>query len=210
MVVTPSNRQLKLLRFFGVQVSEKLSTGAAGWEIARVMEDSDKREQWRRYLYVTRDFDSDSSELKPLSREDLETVEVPADWDASVAQKQFREELAEHLLNGASPFDIPQPPVLFEGSTFVFTGRFRFGPRRTCEAAVLKRGGALVPGETVTHLVDYLVVGELGSAQWKRQAYGSKIEKAVVERRGHATPAIISEKHWREYLQAPPLAVSNY
>ena len=50
MVVRPSNRQLKLLRFFDVQISEKLSAGAAGWEIARLMEDVENCDRWRRYL----------------------------------------------------------------------------------------------------------------------------------------------------------------
>lgn len=200
MIVRPSNRQMKLLRFFGVQVSDKLSAGAAGWEIVRILEGDANREQWRRYLFVTEDFDSDSPDLKPFTREALDRAVVPYDWSASAAEREFREDLVAKLLDGVAPFDVPQPPVTFSGSTFVFTGRFEFGSRKKCEAAVLERGGALAPSESVTHLVDYLVVGAKGNLQWKRETYGSKIEKAVVERRGHGTPAIISESHWRRYL----------
>jgi NAD-dependent DNA ligase len=206
MVIRPSNRQLKMLRFFGVDAPERLSAGAAGWEIARLMEDVENSELWRRYLYLTEDFDVDSSELKLFRREHLETVSVPWDWNPSVAERLFREELVAQLLDGASPFDVPQPPVVFDGSTFVFTGRFEFGSRKACEAAVLQRGGALAPSETVTHLVDYLVVGAKGNLQWKRDTYGSKIEKAVLERRGHGTPAIISEKHWRAHVDTTQIA----
>jgi NAD-dependent DNA ligase len=137
---------------------------------------------------------------KPFSPEQINGIEVPESWNESVAQRVFREELAAQLLVGNSPFDVPQPPIVFAGSTFVFTGRFMFGTRKACEEAVLKRGGALVPGESVSHLVDYLVVGAKGNLQWKREGYGSKIEKGVVERRGHGTPAIVSEEHWKRYL----------
>ncbi len=49
----------------------------------------------------------------------------------------------------------------------------------------------------ISHVLDYLVVGGKGSERWKRRAYGSKIEAAVVERSIHGKPAIITEQHWR-------------
>ena len=54
-----SNRQKKLLRFFKVSFHPNISAGAAGWEIAAIMSSEDCREQWRRYLFPTSDFDSD-------------------------------------------------------------------------------------------------------------------------------------------------------
>ena len=98
---------MKLLRFFGVDADDKLSVGAAGWEIARILEDDENRERWRRYLFVTKDFDSDSPNLKPFTREALDHAVVPADWDESAAVKEFREELVAKLLDGVSPFDVP-------------------------------------------------------------------------------------------------------
>jgi NAD-dependent DNA ligase len=191
---------MKILRFFKIVGAQDLSAGEAGPEIARILEDAANAELWRRYLYVTRDFDSDSPELRPFTPEAVAAVLVPAGWDAAAAERGFREELVAKLLDGRAPFDSPPPRVTFGGSTFVFTGRFEFGSRKRCEAAVLERGGALAPSEYVTHLVDYLVVGAKGNVQWKAGTYGSKIERAVVERRGHGTPAIIAESHWRAFL----------
>ena len=57
-----TNRQKKLLRFFGFQVNDNLTTGAAGFEISRIMSDNDLRERWRKYLFLTQDYDSDSDQ----------------------------------------------------------------------------------------------------------------------------------------------------
>jgi hypothetical protein len=43
-----SNRQKKMLRFFGIPFSTKLSVGAAGWEIATIMLNEGNRCGFRR------------------------------------------------------------------------------------------------------------------------------------------------------------------
>ena len=60
---------------------------------------------------------------------------------------------------------------------FCFTGNFAYGPRGICEEATRRRGGA-IHGSVIMQL-DYLVVGGLGSPEWKNGSYGTKIEKAM-------------------------------
>lgn len=59
---------------------------------------------------------------------------------------------------------------------FCFTGDFAFGPRSICEKAVIVRGGNVA---NVTKKLHYLVIGGLGSAEWKHGSFGTKIEKAM-------------------------------
>jgi NAD-dependent DNA ligase len=93
-------------------------------------------------------------------------------------------------------FDDPVPSILFEGRTFVLTGRFAYGARRRCEQTVTDRGGRVLPG--VTTRTDYVVVGTFESVAWRAPTFGTKIEKAVESRsKGHPV-AIIAEEHWIE------------
>lgn len=191
-----SNRQKKILRFFEIKFSPNISVGAAGWEIGNLMHDKQNGKAWRKYLYLTRDFDSDSDQLKPFEPEDIASVEVPGDWSSSDALASFREEIAEQVMGDGSPFDSPSPPVQFEGFSFMFTGNFEYGSRTACQVAVTDRGGKAPSTKAVTAEIDYLVIGSKGSAHWKRDAYGNKIEAAILHRRSHGSPAIISEAHW--------------
>jgi NAD-dependent DNA ligase len=59
---------------------------------------------------------------------------------------------------------------------FCFTGDFVFGPRKLCEQAIEVRGGSI---SGVSKKLHYLVVGGLGSAEWKHGSFGTKIEKAI-------------------------------
>ncbi len=74
--------------------------------------------------------------------------------------------------------------------------------RTHCEQAVRERGGEIPKNKEVSHVIDYLVVGVKGSARWKHEAYGAKIEAAVAERYIHGKPAIITEEHWRAHLSS--------
>jgi NAD-dependent DNA ligase len=191
-----TNRQKKLLSFFKVRYSPNISAGAAGWEIGAIMQDEECREHWRRYLYLTKDFDSDSPALKPFDEAQLQSVEIPEDWSASEAMQQFRDEVIAGELADSSPFDQPQPAVEFTGKSFMFTGKFSFGTRKECQTAVVERGGYAPSQKSVCRETDYLVIGTEGSKTWKRGSYGNKIEAAILSRREHGTPAIISEEHW--------------
>ena len=192
-----TNRQKKLLRFFRTPFSPNISVGAAGWEIGGLMQNEEYREQWRRYLYLTKDFDSDTDELKPFDESEMANTQVPEDWSLSEAMHQVVvSELAD-----ASPFDQPQPPVEFTGRSFIFTGKFSYGTRKACQSAVTDRGGYAPSQKYVSQEIDYLVIGAEGSKVWKRGSYGNKIEAAILARREHGSPAIISEEHWASHLK---------
>jgi hypothetical protein len=197
-----SNRQRKLLRFFGVSFSEDISVGAAGWEIARIMSSEDCRDRWRRYLFITKDFDSDTDSLKPFDLAVIQTVRIPEDWSSSDAFREYRDELVGDILRDGSPFDRPQPAVSFAKRTFMFTGKFVFGTREACQAAVLSRGGSAPDQKSVSQLINYLVIGVEGSKAWSHGKYGNKIEGAIIARREYGSPAIISEDHWVSALKA--------
>jgi NAD-dependent DNA ligase len=196
-----SNRQKKLLRFFAIPFSENISAGAAGWEIGNIMSKEECRERWKRYLYLTSDFDSDTDSLKPFDMATLQAVQIPEGWSSSDAFQQFRNELVDHLLEDESPFDRPQPDVSFVKRTFMFTGKFTFGTRKDCQNAVLSRGGSAPDHKSVSRLIDFLVIGTEGSNAWRRGTYGNKIEAAILARREYGSPAIISEQHWTTALE---------
>lgn len=191
-----SNRQKKILRFFEIQFSPDISAGGAGWEVRNLMQDEGNAEAWRKYLFLTGDVDSDSEQLKPFAPDELAAVVVPDDWNQSDA----RAEIAAKEMADGSPFDSPQPPVSIEGQSFMFTGNFEYGSRTACQAAVTAKGGKAPSTKTITAEIDFLVIGSKGSGSWKRGSYGNKIEAAILHRRQHGSPAIISEAHWLEAL----------
>lgn len=200
MKTQASNRQRKLLRFFNVPFGLKISSGAAGWDIDWLMSDEANREKWKRYLYLTGDFDTDSDQLKQFDPQQLAAVQIPEDWDADQAIQEFRSDVAARILSEQTPFDSPQPEVRFDRRVFVFTGKFDYGTRKQCQDAVIERGGQAPDSKSVSHDVDYLVIGTQGNPQWKRGSYGNKIEKGILARRDYGSPAIISEDHWRSFL----------
>jgi NAD-dependent DNA ligase len=198
-----SNRQKKILRFFEIPYPSDISVGAAGWEVSNLMNDKENVDAWRKYLFLTSDFDSDTEYLKPFKAEELAAVVVPEGWDKEEAQAAFLDEIVAGELADGSPFDMPQPPVQFEGRAFMFTGNFDYGSRTACQSAVTERGGKAPSTKTVTAEIDYLVIGAKGSATWKRGAYGNKIQAAILHRLQQGSLAIISEAHWIESLGNP-------
>lgn len=82
---------------------------------------------------------------------------------------------------------------------FCFTGDFVFGPRSICERAVSTRGGVI--SASVTKKLHYLVVGGLGSAEWKHGSFGTKIEKAVEYRQSGIPIKIVHEDTWASSLR---------
>lgn len=81
---------------------------------------------------------------------------------------------------------------------FCFTGEFVFGPRKLCEQAIEKRGGAI---SGVNKKLHYLVVGGLGSPEWKHGSFGTKIEKAVQHKEAGAPLFIVHEDTWAASLR---------
>lgn len=88
--------------------------------------------------------------------------------------------------------------VGISGRSFCFTGEFVFGTRTLCEAAVLRRGGVV---SNITKKLNYLVIGGLGSPEWKHGSYGTKIEKAVAYRSAGVPLLIVHEDVWANSLR---------
>jgi hypothetical protein len=101
-----------------------------------------------------------------------------------------------HLTDNPStllPLTRPLPLVIFAGRLFVFTGKFLYGSRHACESAVEQLGG--ICADNPTRSTDYLVIGTLGSMDWRHSTHGRKIEQAV-EIAKKRNLAIISEDYW--------------
>lgn len=90
------------------------------------------------------------------------------------------------------------PRVEFPGALFCLTGDFVFAPRDVCEANIEKRGGAV--SKSVTKKLRYLVVGGLGSAEWKHGSFGTKLEKAIRYKRDGVGILIVHEDRWAASL----------
>ena len=106
----------------------------------------------------------------------------------------------EALQCGATlPLDRPAPVLEFAGRTFLFTGRFAYGPRSICEEAIRERGGTCA--DSMTARIHYVVIGTLGSRDWAHSSFGRKIQKAVDYRDRKRLPiAIVSEDHWADAI----------
>jgi len=83
-------------------------------------------------------------------------------------------------------------------SLFCLTGDFVFAPREKCEEAIIARGGRVHP--SVTKKINYLVVGGLGSEEWKHGSYGTKITKAIDYKRKGCPIFIVHEDVWATAL----------
>ncbi|MGY0146166.1 BRCT domain-containing protein [Edwardsiella tarda] len=88
-----------------------------------------------------------------------------------------------------------------ENSKVCLTGKFLCGPRRQCAEDLERQGCQIV--DSVTHDLDYLIIGALSSKDWKFQSFGRKIEKAIDYRDNKgASIKIISEEHWQSFMQS--------
>jgi len=83
-------------------------------------------------------------------------------------------------------------------SIFCFTGEFLFGTRQYCESIVEKKGG--VTTSSLTKKVDYLIIGERPSPEWKHGSYGTKIEKAMEYKLKGVPINIVQESEWVKAL----------
>lgn len=77
---------------------------------------------------------------------------------------------------------------------FCLTGDFAYGTRDLCQRAIEQRGG--VVQSAITKKLHHLVVGGLGSTEWKHGAFGTKIQKAIQYKRAGAPILIVHEEVW--------------
>jgi hypothetical protein len=108
-----TNRQKKVLRLYDIPHIDALSSQEASWEITALWQDSVKRERWDKYFYLTEDFDDSDDQLRQFDRAELDALVLPPGWDRHDRVKKHREALAALLLKDASPFNDPQPQIIF-------------------------------------------------------------------------------------------------
>lgn len=94
------------------------------------------------------------------------------------------------------------PSVEFPQRSFLFTGRLAMGKRKDAETAVAARGGKAA--QSVTHRLDYLVVGDLGTDAWQYSRYGRKIEAVMENKRAGAATLILREADFALALEQRP------
>lgn len=115
---------------------------------------------------------------------------------AQVTGQPIEKTLAQ--MSSTLPLCNPFPQVSFEDKSFCFTGKFFFGPRKKCEAAILERGGSL--SGSPSGKTNFLIIGVLGSSDWIHSTHGRKIEAAVELRQEGKGIHIISEEYWTKNL----------
>lgn len=97
----------------------------------------------------------------------------------------------------AQLFDHP-PHIPFKNRTFLFTGKFQFGPRRKCRDAVVARGGRWE--QNITRAVDCLVVA--GSGDSVSEFSGKSRGWIELHRKGWPC-LLVSEQQWISALNEP-------
>ena len=96
------------------------------------------------------------------------------------------------------PIDKPTPKIIFKDKIFCFTGKLIWGKRQDAEEAVINKGGEI---SKINKSLNYLVLGEISSRDWKHSTHGLKILKAVQHKENGVNISIISEKDWAEALR---------
>lgn len=211
-----SNRQLKVLQFFGFSVDDQITKGVASRIITDLFRQNDKRSVWEKYVYLTGDVGQESPNLLPFDSALIESTIVPEDWrpprpsskhDDTGRSKRVSRDKSEHarhiemaldILKEGIPFDDPTPVIEYAGKHFCFTGKFTLGTRQLCEDTVANKGGIPVPNVVIE--TNYLVVGGEVSPAWAHEAFGRKIERALVLKlEGHSI-SLVTEEDWEKTI----------
>ena len=87
-----SNRQHKVLKFFGLEIPLDATRGAANSIITRVFASDDNWIQWLRYKKLTGDYGHESPDLEEFDRTALETVNVDDEIDVERQLHEFEAE----------------------------------------------------------------------------------------------------------------------
>lgn len=94
------------------------------------------------------------------------------------------------------PVESPEPEVIFQGKSFLFTGTFAFGVRKKCQGATLALGGHVA--KSVNKSLNYLVLGTYVTDTWAHENYGRKIEKAIQYQQSGVPIQIVTEERWAD------------
>jgi NAD-dependent DNA ligase len=92
----------------------------------------------------------------------------------------------------------PVDRIAFPNNRFCLTGDFIHGSRKTCELEIEERGG--VTTSSITKTLNYLIIGSLGSIEWKHGSFGLKVEKAMQYKRDGSPIVIVQETVWKTAL----------
>lgn len=103
------------------------------------------------------------------------------------------EDLAQQQHVSELPLDRPEGIDIGE-RVFCLTGDFAFGHRDQCVAVIERLGGRVAAA--VSKKVNYLVVGGLGSTEWKHGSFGAKVVKAMELKQAGACIQIVHEDLW--------------
>lgn len=198
-------RQLKVLRFFGTDLSKPLTKGRASGIIGRLFSDAANKHLWAAYVYTTGDEEHLSADLRPHDKAVLAQIQIPADWHPQHSKRTSAKAwtamqvLVTEILTDGSPFDEPLPEIKIVGTAFFFSGVFEFGTRKECQAAVLSRGGSFT--DRATGQTDVLVIGHDPNPNWAHGSFGNKICDAMILRLQRGKPLIMPENYWKGLLQ---------
>lgn len=75
-----TNRQLKVLRFFGIPFEQGITRGHATGCVCGIFGNAKKTERWRKYVFLTKDITDKSPHLEPFDPAELERVVLPPGW----------------------------------------------------------------------------------------------------------------------------------
>jgi len=85
------------------------------------------------------------------------------------------------------------PDISFNSKIFVLTGEFIFADRKTIAQQIAQKSGKIA--SSTTSVTNYLIVGDLGSENYKFGKFGRKIEDAInINKNKKANIQIVKEK----------------
>jgi len=154
--------------------------------------------------------------------------ELLDDWPANIIAKRVRDILADGKITHAEAEDLgdtltrvlgwgfcssekldplaanetlePFQLVVIPGRSFLLSGRFLYGTRSRCEAAILGRGGLV--DKTVSPSLDYLVLGSLPPSGVPGSEFPAVLKTVrELHRKGNQI-SIVSEQAWAGSLEA--------
>lgn len=153
----------------------------------------------------------DDSEIDLIKNWLLKNDEYLTEYPLSDLKKLFEEIIEDNIITNAekeklfmflssisaSPESHPtvdgifseNPKIKFTQRNFLFTGNLTYGSRSKVQSKVKELGGNCL--KSLTMETDYLVVGDLGSEDYKYSRFGSKIEKAIKYNRDKGTNILI-------------------
>jgi hypothetical protein len=149
---------------------------------------------------------SDAIEQWPLNRLAARLNSIYADGGVDDEERADLAELLSSIVGGDAgiivgedaattlPIDDPPPEFNWQGTIFVFTGKFAFGTRKDCQRKVIQLGGTCE--DNITMRTDYVIIGTFGSRDWVHTSFGRKIQKAIEYRAAGGKPFIVAEDHW--------------